>query len=232
MRLAVLCMVLLCAAPAAMAADAAACPGAAAWAAAHPQESDEARATRDVVASSARSFTHPALRAELAERAARDQQARIAALASGNDRDAWHAAAQIDKENVFWLQALVRTQGFPTAAQVGEQGVLHAWLLAHHADRAPAFRANLLPVMEQRGLQGELPLSDLARFTDRILKRQGKPQRYGTQFSPEEWAGPYFGLPDAASVQAVEANRRALGVMPLADYVCMMSEARKRPERL
>jgi hypothetical protein len=227
-RLAALCLALLCAAPAAMAAEAGACPGAAAWAAAHPQESEEARAAHDA----ARSLSHPALRAELAERAARDQQARIAALASGNDRDAWQAVAQIDKENVFWLQALVRTQGFPTAAQVGEQGVLHAWLLAHHADRAPAFRASLLPVMEQRGLQGELPLSDLARFTDRILKRQGKPQRYGTQFSPEEWAGPYFGLPDAASVQAVEANRRALGVMPLADYVCMMSEARKRPERL
>jgi hypothetical protein len=225
MRLAAPCMALLCAAPAAMAADAAACPGAAAWTAAHPQESDEARAARDAV----RTVTHPALRAELAGRVARDQQARIAALASRSDRDAWGAVAQVDKENVFRLQALVRTQGFPTVAQVGEQGVLDAGLLAHHADRAPAFRASLLPVMEQRGLQGELPLSDLARFTDRILKRQGQPQRYGTQFSPEEWAGPHFGLPDAASVQAVEANRRALGVMPLADYVCMMSEARKRP---
>lgn len=222
MRLAVLCMVLMCAASAAMATDVDACPGAAAWGAVHPQESDEARAARDA----ARSVTHPALHAELAERFNRDQQARSAALASGNDRGAWNAVAQVDKENVFWLQALVRTQGFPTAAQVGEQGVLHAWLLAHHADRAPAFRASLLPVMEQRALQGELPLSDLARFTDRILKRQGKPQRYGTQFSPEEWAGPYFGLPDAASVQAVEASRRALGVMPLADYVCMMSEVR------
>jgi hypothetical protein len=193
-RPAALFTALLCAAPAAMAADANACPGAAAWAAAHPQESDAARAARDA----ARSFTHPALRAELAERFNRDQQARSAALASGNDQDAWHAAARVDKENVFWLQALVRTQGFPTAAQVGEQGVLHAWLLAHHADRAPAFRASLLPVMEQRGLRGELPLGDLARFTDRILKRQGQPQRYGTQFSLQEWAGPHFGLPDAA----------------------------------
>ena len=229
MRLAVLCMALLCAAPAAMAAAAAACPGAAAWAAAHPQESDEARAARDVFASSARSVTHPALRAELAERAARDQQTRIAALAGGNDSAAWRAVAQVDKANVFWLQALVRAQGFPTAAQVGEQGVLHAWLLADHADRAPAFRASLLPVIEQRALQGELPLGDLARFTDRILQRQGQLQRYGTQFSPDEWAGPHFGLPDADSLQAVEANRRALGIMPLADYVCMMSEARKRP---
>jgi hypothetical protein len=131
-RLAVLCMALLCTAPAAMAAEVGACPGAAAWVAAHPQESDAARAARDA----ARSFTDPALRAELAERAARDQRARSAALASGNDSAAWRAAAQVDKENVFRLQALVRAQ-------------------------------------------------------------------------------------------AVEANRRALGVMPLADYVCMLSEARR-----
>ncbi|MGJ9419778.1 DUF6624 domain-containing protein [Massilia sp. CMS3.1] len=82
-------------------------------------------------------------------------------------------------------------------------------------------------MLEQRAQHGELPLSDLARLTDRVLKGQGKPQRYGTQLSPEEWGARYFGLQDEASVHAVEANRRALGVMPLADYVCIMSEARK-----
>jgi hypothetical protein len=208
----------------ALAAEGAPCPGAAAWATAHPQESDEARVQRDA----ARSFTNPPLRAELAERAARDQKARIATLADRKDRDAQRAVLDIDDENIRWLYALVRAQDFPTAGQVGERGVKDAWLLAQHADRAPKFQAALLPVMEQRAAQGELPLSDLARFTDRVLKAQGKPQRYGTQFPPEEWATPHFGLPDEASVQAVEANRRALGVMPLADYVCMMSEARKR----
>ena len=36
-----------------------------------------------------------------------------------------------------------------------------------------------------------------------------------------------FSEPDEASVRDVEAHRRELGIMPLADYVCMMSEARK-----
>ena len=213
-------MALLCMAPALASA---ACPGAQAWAVSHPQESDEALAGRDA----ARSFTHPALRAELAARVARDQKARIAWLADRNDRAAARAVNLVDDENVRWLHALVRAQDFPTASQVGERGVKDAWLLAQHADIAPKFQAALLPVMEQRALQGELPLSDCARFTDRVLKAQGKPQRYGTEFPPEEWATPHFGLPDEASVQLVEANRRALGLMPLADYVCMMSEARK-----
>ncbi|KQQ92013.1 DUF6624 domain-containing protein [Massilia sp. Leaf139] len=213
-------MALLCVAPPAFAADSV-CPGADAWAAAHPEESDAARTQRDA----ARSLTHPDLRRELAERFARDQEARIAMLAGS--RGAGRAAGAIDEDNLRWLHALVRAQDFPTVAQVGEQGVLHAWLLAQHADRAPTFQAALLPVIERRAQQGELPLSDFARFTDRVLKAQGKPQRYGTQFPPQEWARPHFGLPDAASVQFVEENRRALGIMPLADYVCMMSEARR-----
>jgi hypothetical protein len=38
--------------------------------------------------------------------------------------------------------------------------------------------------------------------------------------------GAYFGLPDEASLRQVEANRRTLGVMPLADYTCTMRVAR------
>ena len=121
----------------------------------------------------------------------------------------------------------MRTQDFPSVAQVGEQAVHDVWVLAQHADRAPGFQAALLPMLELRTAQGELAASELARFTDRVLKGQGKPQRYGTQFPPEEWARPHFGLPSEESVRVVEANRHELGVMPLADYVCMMSEAGK-----
>jgi hypothetical protein len=73
---------------------------------------------------------------------------------------------------------------------------------------------------------GELSADNLARFTDRVLKAQGRPQRYGTQFSPEQMGSEHFGLPDEQSVREVEAHRRDLGAMPLADYVCMMRVAR------
>ncbi len=222
--------VLLCVAPpgSALAGDAAtagatACPGAAAWAAAHPEESEEAVARRDA----ARSLTDPQLRAELAQRVAREQKARTAAVARPDNARAWRDVTLADESNFAWLQELVRTRGFPTAAQVGEQGVTHAWLLVHHADRNRDFQAALLPVLRQRAIDGELGLNDFARFTDRVLKGHGRPQYYGTQFSPAAWATPHFGLPDAASMREVEAHRQELGIMPLADYVCMMSEARK-----
>jgi hypothetical protein len=189
---------------------------------AHPQESDRALAERDA----ARTLTDPRLRAELDERFATDQKARIAWLESRRSRSTGRAVALTDADNVQWLAALVRTHGFPTAAQVGERGVRDAWLLLQHADRAPDFQA-LLPVLERRYADGDLGASDLARFTDRVLKAQGKPQRYGTQFTPEEWDTGHFGLPDEQSVREIDAHRRELGVMPLADYVCMMRHARK-----
>jgi hypothetical protein len=204
---------------------AAACPGAESWNKAHPDDSEEARSRRDA----ARSFTDPALRMALAARVARDQAARNALPVDMSSRQARQAVLAVDEDNVKWLYGLVTSKGLPTMAQVGEQGVLDAWLLAQHADRAPKFQAALLPAFEQRHAAGEFNASDLARFTDRILKAQGKPQRYGTQFPPEEMRRKYFGLPDETSVREVDAHRRELGIMPLADYACMMSFYRLGP---
>lgn len=203
----------------------ASCPGAAAWYAAHPNETDAALVKRDA----ARTFTEPQLRAELAERAARDQKARVQKLnAARKDWGPGRELAAVDEDNVKWLFELVRSRGFPTMAQVGEQGVHDAWLLAHHADRAPKFQLALVPVLDQRRVDGELAGSEVARFVDRVLVAQGKPQRFGTQNSPEAWAGSHFGMASAEILRQVEENRRQFELMPLADYVCMMSEIRKK----
>ena len=199
------------------------CPGAIAWNQAHPEQSEAAMARRDA----SRQFSDPALRAELAERVQRDQEARIAWLAARSNTALQRRVSGIDADNVAWLSRMVRSKGFPTAAQVGEQGVLDLWLLVQHADREPKFQAALLPMLEQRHAEGELSAMNLSRSVDRVLVAQGKPQRYGTQFSPEAWATGHFGLPDEASVREVDQHRQELGIMPLADYVCMMSYARR-----
>jgi len=199
------------------------CPGVAAWYAAHPNETDEALAKRDA----ARSFTDPQLRAELAARAARDQAARLAMVnAARKDWGPKREVAAIDEENVKWLFELVRTKGFPTAAQVGEQGVRDAWLLALHADRAPKFQQALVPDLDKRRVDGELGGSEMARFVDRLLVAQGKPQRFGTQGS-DNWSGSNFGFASAEILREIEDNRRQFELMPLADYVCMTKEERK-----
>ena len=203
--------------------DAMPCPGALAWLAAHSDESDAAMTQRDA----ARTFSDPGLRADLAERFARDQEARHAWIAHPGSAGFQTRVAQVDTDDIQWLHSLVRRKGFPTVAQVGEWGVRHAWLLLQHADQDPAFQAALLPVLTQRHADGELNGTTLSRFVDRVMVGQHQPQRYGTQFSPEAWATAHFGLPDEQAVRDVDDRRRALGIMPLADYVCMMRYARR-----
>lgn len=200
------------------------CPGVAVWFQAHPEQSTAAMRQRDA----ARTLGDPALRIELDDRFTRDQVARNASLAAGHNVPLARRVLEIDAENVAWLFRVVQRNGFPTAAQVGEEGVRHAWLLAQHADRQPTFQAALLPVLEQRHADGDLDGVSLSRFTDRVLLAQHRPQRYGTQFPWETWATSNFGLPDAASLDVIDANRRALGIMPLADYVCTTTNGRKR----
>jgi hypothetical protein len=80
------------------------------------------------------------------------------------------------------------------------------------------------PIFAQRQEAAELPADDLARLTDRVLLAAGKPQRYGTQF---DWYSGQFNpagaATGAANIADIEANRQALGLMPLSDYACMMN---------
>lgn len=220
--------VLFCLASAAAVADEGAgampppCPGVAAWYQAHPEQKPGAAALRD----SARVIAEPALQAALRERFDIDQRARKAWLAAPHQRGPARQVTAVDADNLAWLKTLVRTHGFPTAAQVGEGGVHATWLLVQHADADPDFQAEALVALAQRHARGELDGSDLARLTDRVLVAQHRPQRYGTRFDGSGWTSKHFALPeDAQALAAFDRQRAELGVMPLTDYACMMNRA-------
>ncbi|WP_426701944.1 hypothetical protein ACPPVV_02705 [Rhodanobacter sp. Col0626] len=116
-----------------------ACPGLAAWAATHPRGNGApARDDR-------RHYSDPALRHELAVRAAADETARNASTATDmRDKAANEAVLAVDAGNLSWLKGVVATRGFPAVDDVGGEGISHAWLLVQHADRDPAFQATVL----------------------------------------------------------------------------------------
>jgi hypothetical protein len=89
----------------------------------------------------------------------------------------------LDSANGTWLGQRLRAQGLPTRARVGSDGVKAALLLIQHADWNPAFQAEMLPLVEQAFQAGEVEGQELAMLTDRVLKTQGRPQRYGTQMT-------------------------------------------------
>ena len=194
-----------------------ACPAAAAWISAHRSPHADQR-------DSDHTFTHPALRTALRQRADNDQRARDRWLASGLRTDSKEAKAtsQVDASNAAWLKREIARSGFPTPAQVGRQGVSDAWLLVQHADGDPDFQANVLGMLEPRVLEGDIPASDYAMLVARVRINQGKPQRYGTQFTsdPERSGGM---RPSPVEDELHLDERRAhMGLMPLRDYECAL----------
>ena len=105
----------------------------------------------------------------------------------------------LDQDNIAWLRGLIK---------------------------APDLQQKALPILTERYEAGELPATDLARLVDRILVKQNKPQRFGTQF--DRLSGK-FPLPDAARVTEIDANRRKLGLMSIADYACLMNDRFRAP---
>jgi hypothetical protein len=195
------------------------CPGASAWALEHPAASYSPPSQGD----GRSAILEPALLEDLKLRVGRDQTARKRWLVDQGNSELASAVDSVDTENVAWLRNLISTKGFPTAAQVGKQGVHLAWLLLQHADQDPKLQNDLLPTLERRFAAGELPANDLARITDRVLMAGNKPQRYGTQF---DWFAGDFSLPEQRTLVEIDAARAKLGLMPLADYVCTLRKAR------
>jgi hypothetical protein len=192
-----------------------ACPGAAAWNVNHPVSQPTGAGTRAV--------GDPRLLAELRARVENDQSARRKWLTDPKSEALARSVDSIDGENLVWLRKLVSESGFPTAAQVGNEGVHLAWILLQHADRDPEFQRSLLPVLQLRYSAGEIPANDLARMADRILVASGKPQKYGTQF---DWFSGNFQLPEPSQLAAIDAERSRLGLMPLSDYACTIRRER------
>jgi hypothetical protein len=178
-----------------------------------------------------KTVTRPALQRELLLREQMDQEARTFLLAyesQGPESDeAQNARLQeVDAANLRRLKQIIHQDGFPTATMVGYNGVAAAWLLVQHADTDPAFQTKLLPVVARRAQAGELSLQQYAMLFDRVRLAQGKEQRYGTQ---------YTGLAEAMTRRPTEdeahldSRRRAMGLVPIAEYECMMHAAYDGP---
>jgi hypothetical protein len=197
------------------------CPGAATWSRSHPNSAG----TSSLEHGDSTAISDADLFNELKTRVESDQAARRKWLADPKSKELEGAVDAIDTANLAWLRKLVSEKGFPRAAQVGNEGVHLAWVLLQHADQDRKLQSELLPVLEQRYLAGELPANDLARITDRVLVASGKPQRYGTQF---DWFAGDFKLPEANKLAKIDAERGQLGLMPLSDYICTIRKAREQ----
>ena len=113
--------------------------------------------------------------------------------------------------------------GWPTVAEVGEEGQRATWLIVQHAIGLPQFQRQCLALLQAASARGEVPAWQVAMLTDRVRVFEGRPQFYGTHF---DWDadGHMSPLPieDASSV---EERRAHVGLESLAEAI-----ARQRRE--
>ncbi|WP_432897806.1 DUF6624 domain-containing protein [Micromonospora matsumotoense] len=156
--------------------------------------------------------TDPSLAAELVRRLHDDQEARRAWITTDDGAGRMLAA---DRDNARWLREVLCRHGWPGTGLVGTTGAEAAWMLAQHADHDVVFQRQCLELLIEAVDRGEAPRPHVAYLADRVLRKRGDLQRYGTQYragrsglelcpSQEPW-----GL----------AERRAAMGLPAADTV-------------
>lgn len=159
-----------------------------------------------------------ALRRQLAEMFEEDQRLRQRWMAEHRALDAegkaalWQQVAEVDHRNTAALKAIIAEHGWPGRSLVGEGGTDMAWAIAQHADDDPAFQRAVLARMEPLLGTGEIEPSQHAYLHDRVAVAEGRPQRFGTQFSDGVHPAP---IEDEAHV---DDRRASVGLSSMAAY--------------
>ena len=194
------------------------CPAFMAWLKAHHAHAKPATPVKP---------SDPALRATLLAMLKRDQAARQAVIrAQGTKHQPARVRAMlaVDAANLKRLAPMLDRLGFPTPAMVGRGGVHAAFILVQHADRDPALQARMLQQLAKLRAKGLVSGQDLALLTDRVLRAQGKPQRYGTQFEQDKAHPGVLVAQPMVDPAHVDARRAQVGLPPLRDYACVLSK--------
>jgi hypothetical protein len=131
------------------------------------------------------------------------------------------AAAVRDRLNTEWLKKIVEAEGWPTISKVGAPASQQAWLLVQHADADPAFQLKVLRLMEPLTRSGEVSKRNYAYLYDRVMLKLTGKQRYATQMTCSGGKRVPRPLEDEGAVQR---ERVAMGLDPLAEYMSSMQE--------
>jgi hypothetical protein len=168
------------------------------------------------------------LRSEILRRFEVDQEARrriVELMREGGSgsvpMDVGREMQAIDADNTAWLRGVIHESGWPGRSRVGEEAANAAWLLVQHADADRDFQHDCLELLREAVETGEASPKNLAYLTDRVLVADGKPQRYGTQFTSVD--GRLEPQPLEAPAR-VDDLRAGVGLSSLEEYARLIRE--------
>ena len=171
------------------------------------------------------SIRYPRWARELHAMVEKDQDARNKAIAAHDESPrGWAPVQRFDRDNLASLKEMIRQHGWPTAADIGDDGMGDVWLLAQHAPQG--FITQALPHLQAAADRGEISRSTLALMIDRDLVNRHQPQIYGSQGQVKDGRFVLFDVEDEAHL---DDRRAQVGLGPIADYKALIEKEYRKP---
>lgn len=163
-------------------------------------------------------ITLPLVHDQIEEMAREDQQARSSDSAEREKsaHDLRARSSMTDKQNLEKIRSIFDRYGYPTAAQIGRDGVTAFWLLIQHADNDSKLQRKMLLGAKMRMDELDLPKSIYAYLIDRNQYNLNASQTYGTQL---KIVGAHILFPGLINPREVDAKRASMCLPPLQDYI-------------
>ncbi len=111
-----------------------------------------------------------------------DQKARKAYLKNPNNKKLSKQVWNADSNSIKEAKKIIKQYGWPTFDLIGKIGSKNFWLLIQHCDRDIIFQKECLELFRQEVKNGQADSKYFAYLTDRVLRADGKKQKFGTQF--------------------------------------------------
>ena len=169
---------------------------------------------------------HAAIRSELESIYKTDQDMRMefntmqaTARVKGVDVDKaasaqlWKRIGEQDRVNQKRVTEMIDKYGWPKKSLVGLQAATAAFLVIQHAELDVQLK--YVERMREAVMAGEASKQNLALLEDRLLIRQGKPQRYGSQVDMQNGVG----LKPTEDEANLDARRATMGLGPICEYL-------------
>jgi Family of unknown function (DUF6624) len=119
------------------------------------------------------------------------------------------------------IRAIVKASGVPARSAVGPEAARQFVVMVQH--QPPDLRRAVLPVLREHVDRGEADPADYAMMFDRAQVDDGKPQRYGANFTCQ--TDGTLGPSPIEDADHVDARRAEIGLLPMRLYARLLRQS-------
>jgi hypothetical protein len=121
---------------------------------------------------------------------------------------------EADQQSAQFVGEIFEREGWPRISQYGEDVDQSFWLLVQHAPLS--LQEAVLPELERLYPLGETAPRNFGMLYDRVMQRNGQPQRYGSHYTCPDGVHQLYQVEDEA---ALNEYRAALGMPPIEEEI-------------